>query len=111
MQIHFAGRPRTLKYRPSHGALFEDATDTTISEAMPKMGVRTLATLLWLGSKHEDERLTVSKVLDGLDTFVEEGGDLADLWHSVTTAMARDGLFGKAAADKAREGSGKADAV
>ena len=106
-QIKFGGRDRTLKYRLSSAVTFEDATDTTITEALPKMGVRTLATLLWLGMRAEDERLSVAKVLDQLDAYVEEGGDLADLWRAVTDQLAVDGLFGKDAAEKQK---GKADA-
>ena len=105
MKVNFAGRERTLRFRPSHGALFEDHMGATITESLGKMGTRTLATLLWLGLRHEDDRLTPAKVLDGIDDYVTEGGDLTDLWHAVSTQLGADGLFGKQAQDKAGKGA------
>lgn len=104
MQIEFGGRKRELKFRLSSAAQFEDATGATLSESLPKMGVGTLATLLWLGIRKDDERISRNKVLDYLDSYVEDGGDVSDLWRAVTEQLAIDGLFGKEAAEKAKAG-------
>jgi hypothetical protein len=101
-KLEIGGKERTLRFKLSTGVRFEDATGMTLTEALPKMGVGTLAVLLWLGLSKEDEKVTRSKVLDWMDEYVEQGGDVTDLWEAINDRLLLDGLFGKEAADKAK---------
>lgn len=101
VQIDFGGKTRTLRYKPSTIREFETRTDKTLVEELPRKGFGTLTILLALGFKAEDPDFNFPKVEAALDRYVDEGGDLNDVWDAVSKAMLKAGLFGNREKGKA----------
>lgn len=107
----FGGRSeRTFSIRPGTAAReFESALDgKTLHEEWGKHSMTALAVVLWIGLKHEDDRLTVARVVTAIDEWVEGGKDLADLREAASKALILSGLFGK---DMQEKYQGKAAAL
>jgi hypothetical protein len=105
--IVFGGKERVLKFKASAMRDFQMVEEQTLTEALPKRGHTTLAALLWCGLKHDDTRLSVSKVWDYMDDYLEAGCDINDLWDSVGEALMDSGVIGRR---KATEGKAAAPA-
>jgi hypothetical protein len=92
----FGGRDRVLKFRPSTVRDFESVTGgKTLSEELPKRGITTLAALLWSGLKYEDGRLSILKVIEYLDEYVEQpNADLDEMWNVVAEELIDSGVAG-----------------
>jgi hypothetical protein len=99
-QVELGGKARTLRYRMSSAAQFEaHMGGETLTQSLPKLSVKTL---IWIGLRHEDDKLSYGKVERWIDEFVDADGDVMELWNAVNEQLALDGLFGKDAAEKAR---------
>lgn len=107
IKLKFGGAERNLRFRATTMEDFENMSGQSLQEALPKKGHGTLARLLWAGLKHEDDRLSVKKVLEQMDDYLDADGDINDLWDSVGVALMNSGLIGRQRKDE----PGKAEAA
>jgi hypothetical protein len=100
--IRLGNRDRELRFKVSSMRDFEDAmSGQTLFEALQKRGHRALVTLLWLGLKHAEEKLTLARTFAVVDQYVEDGGDINDLWDAVGKTLVSSGVIGRQAQEDA----------
>ena len=90
-------RERRLRFRPSNIRDFENIRDgSTILEALQRRSVTDLAAFLWAGMKKDDSTLSLSKVTELLDDWLEEEEhDLNDIWNVVGESLLDSGIIGR----------------
>lgn len=99
-------RPRRIKYTMKTARQLEAA-----ARALNGSGIAALmagaqipdviALLTCYGIKHEDPKMNESKAEDIVQIFIDNGGDVEDLYDKLTDALIASGLYKKKAAEAA----------
>ena len=64
-------------------------------ELIQALNFTTLERALWAGLLHEEPHLTVANVSKRLDKFVDDGGDVSELFTGAYKAITESRVFGK----------------
>lgn len=90
-------KPRKLRYDFNAVADLEDKGGLGIGAMFTeeRIGFSSIRLLLWAGLKWQDKGLTLDRVGNMIQAYIEIGNDLSDLMTKITEALALSGILGK----------------
>lgn len=96
-------RPRLLRFNITAARRFKQEYGKALYEVripsenrLELLDHDCLAHILYAGLRHEDSKLNVDKVVALLDDWLEQGGNLKEVYDKIGEAFKTSGLFGDA---------------
>ncbi len=62
--------------------------------------IEAICMMVCYGLRHEDPTLTIDKAADRVDAFIEDGGNILDLYKALQKAMDYSGVYGPPVKDE-----------
>lgn len=89
-------KPRRFRFSLAAGLAFEDEVGSGINQLLAR-GKQTTAIVkgLYHGFKWEDPALTEDKITGPMQLFVDQGGDVTELYEQMVEALNASGTFGR----------------
>jgi hypothetical protein len=96
VSIELGKRERNLRYDYNALCDLEEKAKVGIPKLMDEYaGFNTLRLLIWAGNKHENRGLTLDMVGLWIQEYLQDGGQLEDLYGKVTEELMNSGVLGK----------------
>lgn len=99
MPFNYFGKPRNLKFDINAIANVERELKTGLNSIMgERMGLDVLRVMLWAGLKHEDQSLTVEKIGNWIQKYIEDNKTnlliaMDEFQNSILEALKASGMI------------------
>jgi hypothetical protein len=93
-------KDRQVRFNWSSCCRFEEVYGKTILEAAPHRGIRLITHLAWAGMLPEEPNLTLRETERRLQAFLNQDGNINELFEQIVQALVDSGVLGPVRTDE-----------